>query len=72
MNPQQTPQQETSPSARADDDSGNRTTPNTDMQPEDAGTTESGNDPARGNAAETVLKQTSKTGREKGPDGERR
>ena len=35
-------------------------TPNTDMQPEDAGTPESGNT-GRGTAAEGVLKQTSKT-----------
>jgi len=41
-------------------------TPNTDMQPEDAGTPESGNEGGRGNAAETAMKQTSKTGNEKG------
>jgi len=42
-------------------------TPNTDMQPEDAGTPESGNEEgSRGNAAETAMKQTSKTGNEKG------
>ena len=35
-------------------------TPNTDMQPEDAGTPESGNT-GRGTAAEDALKQTSKT-----------
>ena len=35
-------------------------TPNTDMQPEDAGTPESGNT-GRGTAAEGVMKQTSKT-----------
>jgi hypothetical protein len=37
-----------------------RNTPNTDMQPEDAGTPESGNT-GRGAAAEGVMKQTSKT-----------
>ena len=36
------------------------TTPNTDMQPEDAGTPESGNT-GRGTAAEDALKQTGKT-----------
>jgi hypothetical protein len=35
-------------------------TPSTDMQPEDAGTPESGNT-GRGTAAEGTLKQTSKT-----------
>lgn len=37
-----------------------KTVPNTDMQPDDAGTPESGNS-ARGNAAEGAMKQTSKT-----------
>jgi len=47
--------------------SANPKTPNTDMQPEDAGTPESGNEEGgRGNAAETAMKQTSKTGNEKG------
>jgi hypothetical protein len=41
-------------------------TPSTDMQPEDAGAPESGNEGGRGNAAETAMKQTSKTGNEKG------
>ena len=45
-------------------DSGNKT-PNTDMQPEDAGTPESGNT-GRGTAAEGVMKQTSKTKPESG------
>lgn len=40
-------------------------TPGTDMQPEDAGTPESGNG-SRGNAAESAMKQTSKTGQEEG------
>ena len=35
-------------------------TPNTDMQPEDAGTPDSGNT-GRGTAAEGAMKQTSKT-----------
>lgn len=38
-------------------------TPSTDLQPEDAGTPESGNT-GRGTAAESAMKQTSKTGRE--------
>jgi hypothetical protein len=46
-------------------DSG-KTTPSTDMQPEDAGTAESGSTGAKGNAAETAMKQTSKTGNEQG------
>ena len=40
------------------------------MQPEDAGTPDSGNagdsDSGRGNAAESAMKQTSKTGNETG------
>ena len=43
----------------------NEETPSTDMQPEDAGTPESGNT-GRGTAAEGVLKQTSKTKSESG------
>jgi hypothetical protein len=53
----------------ADDDSAEvdrtRQTPSTDMQPEDAGTAEGGNS-SRGNAAESAMKQTSKTGNETG------
>ena len=41
-------------------------TPNTDMQPEDAGTPESGNADAGRNPAEPAMKQTSKTGKEGG------
>jgi hypothetical protein len=55
-----------SPAANTDADSNADKTPNTDMQPEDAGTPESGNTGGRGNAAETAMKQTSKTGKEKG------
>jgi hypothetical protein len=40
-------------------------TPSTDMQPEDAGTPESGNTD-RGSAAESAMKQTSKTPAERG------
>jgi hypothetical protein len=40
-------------------------TPSTDMQPEDAGTADSGN-AGRGTAAESAMKQTSKTGNESG------
>ncbi len=42
-----------------------KTTPSTDMQPDDAGTPESGNT-GRGTAAEGAMKQTSKTESEKG------
>lgn len=47
-------------------DTKNQKTPNTDMQAEDAGTPESGNT-GRGNAAESAMKQTSKTKAERGP-----
>jgi hypothetical protein len=40
-------------------------TPSADMQPEDAGTAESGNT-GSGPAAESAMKQTSKTGTERG------
>ena len=46
-------------------DTKNKKTPNTDMQPEDAGTPESGNT-GRGTAAEGAMKQTSKTPAERG------
>jgi len=45
-----------------------RPTPNTDMQAEDAGTTDSGNaaDGGEAAAAESAMKQTSKTSSESG------
>jgi hypothetical protein len=43
-----------------DVDNTNQATPGTDMQPEDAGTPESGNT-GRGTASEGAMKQTSKT-----------
>jgi hypothetical protein len=46
-------------------DTRNKQTPSTDMQPEDAGTPESGST-GRGNAAEGAMKQTSKTAAERG------
>jgi hypothetical protein len=46
-------------------DTKNRKTPETDIQPEDAGTADSGNT-GRGTAAEGAMKQTSKTGSERG------
>jgi hypothetical protein len=46
-------------------------TPSTDMQPEDAGTPESGNADS-GSAAESAMKQTSKTPAERGERRERR
>jgi hypothetical protein len=54
-----------------DADAGNNNrTPSTDMQPEDAGTPDSGNagsaGAGRGTAAESAMKQTSKTGNETG------
>lgn len=49
-------------------DTKNKKTPNTDMQPEDAGTADSGagEDAGRGTAAEGAMKQTSKTDSESG------
>jgi hypothetical protein len=53
-----------------DADAGDNRTPSTDMQPEDAGTPDSGNaggaGAGRGTAAESAMKQTSKTGNETG------
>jgi hypothetical protein len=49
----------------------NTTTPGTDMQPEDAGTSESGNT-GRGTAAEGAMKQTSKTESENARKDKRR
>lgn len=48
-----------------------RRTPNTDMQPDDAGTSRSGNedDDARAAATEPATKQTSKTDTESGGKG---
>ena len=46
-------------------DTRNKQTPSTDIQPEDAGTPESGSS-GRGTAAEAAMKQTSKTGAERG------
>ena len=48
------------PAGAREADTGNKKTPNTDMQPEDAGTPESGVT-GRGTAAEGAMKQTSKT-----------
>ena len=46
-------------------DTRTKQTPSTDIQPEDAGTPESGST-GRGTAAEGAMKQTSKTGAERG------
>jgi hypothetical protein len=46
-------------------DTKNKKTPNTDMQPDDAGTSDSGNEP-RGTAAQKPMKQTSQTEAETG------
>ena len=46
-------------------DSRDKQTPSTDVQPEDAGTPESGST-GRGTAAEAAMKQTSKTGADRG------
>jgi hypothetical protein len=70
MNSQQKPSAGNS-AADAAADSAPQKTPNTDMQPEDAGTPESGNEGGGGNAAETAMKQTGKTGNEKGTDTRR-
>ena len=44
-------------------------TPGTDMQPEDAGTPESGQPEGRGTPAEPAIKQTGKTDSESGNRG---
>jgi hypothetical protein len=49
-------------------DTKNKNTPNTDMQPDDAGTPDSGNS-GRGTASEGAMKQTSKTDAERGSGG---
>jgi hypothetical protein len=49
-----------------DSDAGAQHTPSTDMQPEDAGTADSGNSAP---AAEKAMKQTSKTPAERGGKG---
>jgi hypothetical protein len=54
-----------SPGNAKEVDTKDKKTPNTDMQPEDAGTPESGNT-GRGTAAEDAMKQTSKTDSEGG------
>lgn len=66
MNPDKNPK----PAARdngstADANGAAAGTPSTDMQPEDAGTPESGNADS-GSAAEKAMKQTSKTPAERG------
>ena len=48
------------PSGANEVDTKNKKTPNTDMQPDDAGTSDSGNE-ARGTAAQKPMKQTSQT-----------
>jgi hypothetical protein len=53
------------PQATKEVDTKNKKTPNTDMQAEDAGTAESGN-VRGGTAAESAMKQTSKTDAERG------
>jgi hypothetical protein len=53
------------PAARQETDRRAGKTPNTDMQPEDAGTADSGNDDS-GTAATRAMKQTSKTPSESG------
>jgi len=53
------------PKAAKEVDTKNKQTPITDMQPEDAGTPDSGN-AGRGTTSEGAMKQTSKTGAETG------
>ena len=66
MNPddKQKPSARDNGNSNASNGSGAKT-PSTDMQPEDAGTPESGNAGA-GGAAESAMKQTSKTPFERG------
>ncbi len=59
-------QDKPSTAANDDKDAGAQQTPSTDMQPEDAGTADSGNS-AR--AAEKAMKQTSKTPAERDTKG---
>jgi hypothetical protein len=56
------------PEAAKEVDTKNKKTPNTDMQPEDTGTPESGNT-QRGTASESAMKQQSKTPTETGSKG---
>ena len=53
------------PAGAAEVDTKNKKTPNTDMQADDAGTSDSGNE-AQGTAAQKPMKQTSRTGSESG------
>jgi hypothetical protein len=58
------------PGARQETDTKKKKTPNTDMQAEDAGTSESGaQDDDSGTAATRAMKQTSKTSAESGNQG---
>lgn len=56
---------EQKPAAGSEPQQGRRV-PNTDMQAEDAGTAESGNDEGRASATESSMKETSKTDAESG------
>jgi hypothetical protein len=53
------------PQSAKEVDTRNKKTPNADMQAEDAGTAESGNN-GRATPAESAMKQTSKTDAERG------
>lgn len=57
---------ERAPRAAPGGDAGDRKTPDTDMQPDDAGSTGAAPSAGSGPAAESVMKQTSKTGNESG------
>ncbi len=65
MNPENKPTPPARDNGSAEDSNGAPDTPSTDMQPEDAGTADSGNTD-RGSAVEGVMKQTSKTPAERG------
>jgi hypothetical protein len=54
---------EREPKAGAPDEAASRRTPNADMQADDAGTAESGNEDSQSDAG-TAMKQTSRTGQE--------
>jgi hypothetical protein len=68
MNPSSDPRSgdRANSAVRRETDSGDAKTPNPDMQPEDTGTADSGNDKGQGPAATRSMKQTSKTPAESG------
>jgi hypothetical protein len=60
------PENKSGPGGRDPQDGAAKRTPNTDMQADDAGTADSGQDAGTGTEAESAMKQTSKTDAETG------